>query len=77
MKAIAETNKVPGKEIKIIGVGNDELSQVCTPSLSTFNYSFDLTGKKAAQMLLELIENNQPEVSKMVMGYDNVCRESC
>jgi len=77
MRAVTEANKVPGKDIKIIGVGNDELSQVCTPSLSTFNYSFDLTGKKAAQMLLELIKNNQPEVSKMVMGYDNIYRESC
>lgn len=77
MKAITEANKMPGKEIKVIGVGNDELSQVCTPSLSTFNYSFDLTGKKAAQMLLELIKNKQPELSKMVMGYDSIDRESC
>lgn len=77
MQAISESKKIVGKDIKVLGVGNDELSQVCTPSLSTFAYSFDLTGKKAAQMLLELIENKQAEVSKMVMGYENVYRESC
>lgn len=77
MQAIAESNKVPGKDIKVLGVGNDELAQVCTPSLSTFNYAFDLTGKKAAQMLLDLIENKQVEVSKMVMNFDSITRQSC
>tara|TARA_R110001583_G_scaffold1583_3_gene12329 strand:- start:9401 stop:10390 length:990 start_codon:yes stop_codon:yes gene_type:complete len=77
MKAISESKKVTGKDIKVLGVGNDELSEVCTPSLSTFNYSFDLTGKKAAQMLLDLITNKHIEVSKMVIGFENVVRESC
>jgi LacI family sucrose operon transcriptional repressor len=77
MQAMAEAGKVPGKDIKVLGVGNDELAQVSTPSLSTFNYSFDLTGKKAAQMLLELIVNKQAEVSKLVMGFENIDRQSC
>ena len=77
MKAIAESKKVSGQDIKVLGVGNDELSQVCTPTLSTFNYSFDLTGKKAAQMLLDLIANKQVEVSKLVMGFENISRQSC
>ncbi|GLS89873.1 LacI family transcriptional regulator [Psychromonas marina] len=77
LKAIAESKKIAGKDIKVLGVGNDELSQVCSPSLSTFNYAFDLTGKKAAQMLLELIHNKQSEVSKMVMGFESIERESC
>ncbi|HEY5714950.1 MAG TPA: LacI family DNA-binding transcriptional regulator [Psychromonas sp.] len=77
MKAITAANKVPGKDIKVLGVGNDELSEVCTPTLSTSNYAFDLTGKKAAQMLLELIENKQAEVSKLVMGFEIISRESC
>jgi LacI family sucrose operon transcriptional repressor len=77
MKAITEANKVPGIDIKVLGVGNDELSQVCTPSLSTFNYAFDSTGKKAAQMLLDLIENKQASVSKLVMNFESVSRESC
>jgi len=77
MKAIAQSNKVPGKDIKVLGVGNDELSQVCTPSLSTFSYAFDLTGEKSASMLLELIGNKQATVSKLVMSFDIIDRESC
>jgi LacI family sucrose operon transcriptional repressor len=77
MRAISESDKVPGKDIKVLGVGNDELARACKPSLSTSNYSFDLTGNKAAQMLLEVISNKQTEVSKLVMGFENIARESC
>ncbi|MGB5445918.1 MAG: substrate-binding domain-containing protein, partial [Psychromonas sp.] len=77
MKAITAAGKVPGKDIKVLGVGNDELAEVCTPTLSTSSYAFDLTGKKAAQMLLELIANKQTEVSKLVMGFESITRESC
>ena len=77
MQAIAESKKVSGKDIKVLGVGNDELAQVCTPSLSTFNYPFDLTGKKAVQMLLDLRANKQAEVSKLVMGFESISRQSC
>lgn len=77
MQAISDANKVPGKDIKILGVGNDELAEICTPSLSTFNYSFDLTGEKAAQMLLDLIINKHIDVRKMVMGFESITRKSC
>ncbi|PKH02760.1 transcriptional regulator [Psychromonas sp. MB-3u-54] len=77
MKAISESDKVPGKDIKVLGVGNDELSQVSTPSLSTFSYAFDLTGEKSANMLLDLIENKQSSVSKLVMSFEIIDRESC
>ncbi|MFT6985102.1 MAG: LacI family sucrose operon transcriptional repressor [Psychromonas sp.] len=77
MKAITEFNKVPGKDIKVLGVGNDELGQVCTPSLSTFNYAFELSGKKSAIMLLDLIQNKHAEVSKLVLSFDIIDRQSC
>ena len=77
MQAMTEANKVLGKDIKVLGVGNDELAKVCTPSLSTFNYAFDLTGEKAVKMLLDLIANKQAEVSKLVMGFESVSRQSC
>lgn len=77
MRAITEANKVPGKDIKVLGVGNDELGQVCTPRLSTFNYAFTLSGKKSALMLLDLIENKSAEVSKLVLSFDAVERSSC
>lgn len=77
MKAIVEFNKVPGKDIKVLGVGNDELGLVCTPSLSTFAYAFELSGKKSAIMLLDLIKNKHAEVSKLVLSFDLIDRQSC
>ncbi|MDN2662920.1 LacI family DNA-binding transcriptional regulator [Psychromonas sp. 14N.309.X.WAT.B.A12] len=77
MKAISEANLKPGVNIKVLGVGNDELGKVCTPSLSTFNYGFQLSGQKSAQMLLELIENKSSEVSKLVLSFEEVSRSSC
>ncbi|MCG6199706.1 LacI family DNA-binding transcriptional regulator [Psychromonas antarctica] len=77
MKAITESGKVPGKDIKVLGVGNDELGQVCTPSLSTFNYAFELSGKKSSSMLLDLIENKHADVSKLVLSFDLIDRQSC
>ncbi|MGB5446266.1 MAG: LacI family DNA-binding transcriptional regulator [Psychromonas sp.] len=73
LKAISESRK----DIKVLGVGNDELAQISTPTLSTFNYAFDLTGKKAAIMLLNLIADKHAEVSKLVMGFESVSRQSC
>lgn len=77
LKAIAQSNRVVGQDIKVLGVGNDELAQISSPSLSTFSYAFDLTGKKAAEMLLDLINKKQMEVSKLVMGFEKIERESC
>ena len=77
LKAISESHNVPDKDIKVLGVGNDELAQISTPTLSTFSYAFDLTGKKAAIMLLDLIADKHAEVSKLVMGFESVSRESC
>ena len=75
--AIKCAGKLPGKEIKILGVGDDELGSVCSPSLSTFHYSFDSAGETSAQVLLDLINGKQQHMSKMVLGFKSVARETC
>lgn len=57
-------------------VGNDEMAAVVTPSLSTFAYGFEPAGNNAAKMLLEIIEQGRSQVSKLVLGFDWVPRES-
>ncbi|MDV5172346.1 LacI family DNA-binding transcriptional regulator [Photobacterium rosenbergii] len=76
MQAIAAAGLVPGKDIKVIGVGNDEMAAVVTPGLSTFAYGFEPAGNNAAKMLLEIIEQGRSQVSKLVLGFDWVPRES-
>ena len=79
MQAIAAVGKIPGQDVYIIGVGNDEMSAVVTPSLSTFDLSFVEAGERAATMLLELIYTNskQGRVNKIVLAFDWVARASC
>ncbi|MFH0258767.1 LacI family DNA-binding transcriptional regulator [Vibrio rumoiensis] len=77
IRAIQEHGLTPGKDISVLGVGNDELASVCTPSLSTFHYSFDKAGENGARLLLERIENRNIETSKIVLNFNDIERESC
>lgn len=77
INALKDAGKTAGKDVKVLGVGNDELSSVCSPSLSTFNYAFDKTGESAARVLLELIEGKPQVMSKVVLTFQNIDRETC
>ncbi|ANS87798.1 MULTISPECIES: LacI family DNA-binding transcriptional regulator [Vibrionaceae] len=77
IKAIQEAGLIPGKDILVLGVGDDELASVCTPTLSTFNYAFDKAGENGARLLLERIEKKGFEMSKMVLTFTTIERETC
>lgn len=77
IRAIQEAGLIPGKDVLVLGVGDDELASVCTPTLSTFNYSFDKAGENGAKLLLDRIKNQGFEMSKMVLTFTNIDRESC
>ncbi|MBG0754089.1 LacI family DNA-binding transcriptional regulator [Vibrio cidicii] len=77
VKALQEEGVQVGEQIKVLGVGNDELAYVSTPSLSTFNYAFDKSGENAAKMLLERIAGRGQEMSKVVLTFQNISRETC
>ncbi len=77
IKALREMGLTPGQQVKVLGVGNDELAYVSQPALSTFNYAFDKAGENAAKMLLDRIEQRGFEMSKMVLTFTNIERETC
>ncbi|MCG9577420.1 LacI family transcriptional regulator [Vibrio tubiashii] len=77
IKALQEAGIEVGKQIKVLGVGNDELGYINSPSLSTFNYAFDKAGENGAKMLLELIEGKPQVMSKLVLTFQNIDRETC
>lgn len=77
VKALIESGINVGDQIKVLGVGNDELAFVSNPSLSTFNYAFDKAGENAAKMLLERIEGRGKEMSKVVLTFQNIVRQTC
>ncbi|MDB1125585.1 LacI family DNA-binding transcriptional regulator [Vibrio algarum] len=77
IKAIEESGKTAGKEIKVLGVGNDDLGMVSRPSLSTFHYAFEAAGETSASVILDLIEGKQQLMSKIVLSFRAVERQSC
>ncbi|WP_299731775.1 LacI family DNA-binding transcriptional regulator [uncultured Endozoicomonas sp.] len=78
IQALRAANRSPGDDVYVVGVGNDEMSAVITPSLSTFDLSFTEAGERAALMLLELIDSKDwQRANKITLGIDWVPRSSC
>lgn len=77
VKALKESGIEVGNQVKVLGIGNDELANISSPSLSTFNYAFDKAGENAAKVLLERIEGKGQEMSKIVLTFDSIERETC
>ncbi len=51
--------------------------QCAPPTLSTFNYAFDKAGENGAKLLLDRIANRSFEMSKMVLTFKTIERQSC
>lgn len=77
INALREMNIAIGTQVKLLGVGNDELSMISHPQLSTFAYPFEKAGESAASMLLERIDGYGDEMSKLVLTFKNIERETC
>ncbi|MHA6612674.1 LacI family DNA-binding transcriptional regulator [Photobacterium damselae] len=77
MRAIQELGLTPGKDVFVLGVGDDELASVCTPTLSTFHYAFDKAGENGAKLLLDRIANRSFEMGKIVLTFETIDRQSC
>lgn len=77
IKAATEAGKQVGKDIRIVGVGNDELGAVVAPSLTTFSYAFEAAGETAANVALDVILEKQQPMVKLVLGFEPVKRQSC
>ncbi|MFT8425130.1 MAG: LacI family DNA-binding transcriptional regulator [Liquorilactobacillus sp.] len=56
-EGLKKNNLAPGKDIKIVGYDNDLIGRYVRPQLATVDYSKHQWGKKAAEVLLDMIEN--------------------
>lgn len=77
INALREMGIGIGTQVKLLGVGNDELSMISHPQLSTFAYPFEKAGENSASMLLDRIDGKGEEMSKLVLTFRNVERETC
>lgn len=75
--AIKALGHAGNNQVKVLGVGNEDIGAISTPSLSTFDYRFEQAGESAGQVLLDMIAGKQVTMSKLVLSSVSVERESC
>jgi len=76
MEYLKELGKKIPKEISICGVGATKLSQVIEPRLTTVRLHYKSSGREAAKMLLEMLENHIFLSKQIKLGYDIIEGES-
>ncbi|MRM90931.1 LacI family transcriptional regulator [Hungatella hathewayi] len=67
--------KIP-EETAVAGIGHNRLSRVVTPRITTAHLFYRTSGIEAANMLLELIENEANIYRQTKLGYEVVKAES-
>ncbi|WP_404343766.1 LacI family DNA-binding transcriptional regulator [Pseudoalteromonas mariniglutinosa] len=66
IEAIRQHGLLPGKDIKVVGFDDLEDSRLMQPSLSSVTINADDIGKRACQVLTELLTQSTPPVRTLV-----------
>ena len=67
--------KIP-EEICLTGIGNNQVSEIMTPSLTTAKYYYKTSGIEATKILLGLIQDENQPIKHMQLGYEILQRET-
>lgn len=70
-KAVQETNKQIGIDIKVIGFGGYGTSQFLNPSLYSVKFDAEYAGEKCAKAMIALL-NNEKINNKQIIGFELV-----
>lgn len=76
MMCMHEYGKRVPEDVQVTGVGDSLLSRISRPSLSTVHLYYKTSGKRAADMLLEKIAEDDSEVRNECMNYEVYARTS-
>lgn len=76
MTCLRDMGKKVPDEISIAGVGHNRMSRVVTPKLTTAHLFYKTSGIEAANMLLEMIENQDHVAKQTKLGYEVIKAES-
>lgn len=68
--------KIP-QDVSVIGSDNTLLSKISYPKLTTIDLKMDAVGKKAAEEMLNMIENKIDYRIKLVLNTRLIIRDSC
>ncbi len=64
------------EEVQVTGVGDGELSQIVTPTLTTVHHHYKTSGSEAAKMLVGAMTGADSVAREVKMGYEVMARNS-
>lgn len=73
---LKETGKKVPEEVAVAGIGHNRMSRVVDPRLTTAHLHYRRSGVEAANMLLQMIENENVISKQVILGYDIIKAES-
>lgn len=76
MLYLRECGKKIPEEIQIAGMGNTQVSRILAPPLTTVCLHYKTSGREAAKMLIECMEDEKTIVKELKIGYDIVRNQS-
>jgi LacI family transcriptional regulator len=77
MRAIHEANLRIPEDVAVVGFDDIPASARTTPALTTVRQPVQQMGSKAAEVLINVIENDINSTQKLIMDTELVVRESC
>lgn len=76
MRGIAETGRVPGRDIGVIGADNHPIGRYVQPALTTFSAEAHRAGKRMAEMLLERLAGKPARELQEIWAPELIVRAS-
>ncbi|KXU92118.1 LacI family transcriptional regulator [Caballeronia megalochromosomata] len=76
LRGIAETGRMPGHDVGVIGGDNHPIGRYVQPALTTFSAETYRAGKRMAQMLTQRLEGASPQSLQEVWAPELIIRAS-
>lgn len=76
MRYLREQKIAIPKQVQVSGIGDGEIAQVVSPSLTTSHLAYKRSGQEAARILLDHIKNNSSDIQNICMANTLVARDS-
>lgn len=74
--ALREADIHVPEDVKVAGFGDSKLAALMTPSMTTVHYYYEESGKEAARMVMEQMEQGKDFDKSVMLGYEIVLRKS-
>lgn len=76
LTCLKEFGRAVPADVQVTGVGDGEMAQVVTPTLSTIHHHYKTSGEVAASMLVDLMAAEKPRTRMVKMDFDLIWRGS-